>query len=219
MWMPSARAFFGAEGKQDLKAFSEKLQTVLSQKLSKVDSLSQPDILRLFQKLSAAVVCLPEDHEARKAFNRLSLQLGMAADELFEPHREQEPLEEGINYYVVFVRQLLDENWPQHPGCLFGQDQWPAYIARWGVLARDEEEAVQWVRKWQSQCYPLDMEVLEVSLQTQGYRESPGIVWQGMRQPRSCPWMMMRISTTNLTRISTTTLKMMTISTNATGSQ
>jgi hypothetical protein len=117
----------------------------------------------------------------------LSLQTGLAAELLFEPHRDQEPSEEGINYYVVLIRQPLDENWPKHPGCLSGQEQWPAYICPWGVLARDEEEAEQWVRKWQSQCYPLEMEVLDVQLQNEGYRESPGIVWQGAHQPPFLP--------------------------------
>ncbi len=174
---------YGTEGKHDLDRLRKELRKVLAQKLSEVDALSQRDLTRLFHKLTAAVLCLPEEDPTRQAFQVLSLQTGLASEMLFEPHREEEPDEEGINYYVVLIRQPLDENWAEHPGCLSGQEQWPAYVCPWGVLARDEEEAEQWARKWQSQCYPLEMEVLDVQLQNEGYRDSPGIVWQGASTP------------------------------------
>lgn len=174
---------FGAEGKNEPDPFRKKLQKVLEHQLSDVDSLSQRDLTRLFHKLTSAVQCLPDDDPARKAFQLLSLQSGLAAEILFEPHREAEPAEDNLNYYVVLIRQELDKNWPDHPGCLSGQEQWSAYICPWGALARDEEEAEQWVRKWQSQCYPLEMEVMDVQLQNDNFRDSPGVVWQGAHQP------------------------------------
>ncbi len=176
-------AIFGSAGKNEPERFRKELQKVLSHRLSEVEALSQRDLTRLFHKLTVAVSCLPEGDAARAAFQVLSLQTGLAAEMLFEPHRDHGHPEEGINYYVVLIRQPLDENWPEHPGCLSGQQSWPAYVCPWGVLARDEEEAEQWVRKWQSQCYPLEMEVLDVQLQNEGYRDSPGIVWQGAHQP------------------------------------
>ncbi len=174
---------FGAGALNDPERLQRELTKLLEQPLTEAESLSQRDLTRLFYKLTQAVTCLPAEDETRKAFQQLSLQAGLAAEILFEPHRAAEPPEEGINYFVVLIRQPLDENWPVHPGCLSGQEQWPAYVCPWGVLARDEEEAEQWVRKWQSQCYPLEMEVLDVQLQNEGYRDSPGIVWQGAHQP------------------------------------
>jgi hypothetical protein len=129
------------------------------------------------------MMCLPPDDETRKAFQVLSLQTGLAAEMIFEPHRDPQNAQEGTNYYVVLIRQPLDERWAEHPGCLSGQESWPAYVCPWGVLAKDEEEAEQWARKWQSQCYPLEMEVLDVQLQNEGYRDAPGVVWQGSHQP------------------------------------
>ena len=178
---------FGAKGKNEAERFRKELQKVLDQRLSNVEALSQHDLTRLFHKLTAAVACLAPDDETRLAFEVLTLQTGLAAEMLFEPHRQQEPVEEGLSYFVVLIRQPLDENWPMHPGCLSGQEPWPAYVCPWGVLARDEEEAEQWVKKWQSQCYPLEMEVLDVQLQNEGYRDSPGIVWQGAHQPPFLP--------------------------------
>ena len=174
---------FGAEGLNDPPRFQRELAKLLEQPLIRAESLSQRDLTRLFYKLTKAAACLPPEEETRKTFHLLSLQAGLAPEILFEPHRAAEPPEEGINYYVVLIRQPLDANWPDHPGCLSGQEQWPAYVCPWGVLARDEDEAEQWVRKWQSQCHPLEMEVLDVQLQNEGYRDSPGIVWQGAHQP------------------------------------
>jgi tetratricopeptide (TPR) repeat protein len=174
---------YGAAGKNDPERFRKELQKVLDHRLVEVDSLSHRDLSRLFHKLTLASASLPSDDETRKAFQLLSLQTGLAAETLFEPHRDHEHPEDGIKYYVVLIRQPLDDHWPEHPGCLSGQESWSAYVCPWGVLARDEDEAEQWVRKWQSQCYPLQMEVLDIQLQNEGYRDSPGIVWQGSHQP------------------------------------
>ncbi len=67
-------------------------------------------------------------------------------------------------------------------GCLASETSWSAYDITWGVLAADEEDAAQRVLLWQSRCYPIDAEVLDISARQDGYEEHPGVVWQGFRE-------------------------------------
>lgn len=55
------------------------------------------------------------------------------------------------------------------------------YFVTWGVLARTQEEAETVALAWQSRAFPLPAEVEEVTSDGHGYRDTPGIVWQGFR--------------------------------------
>jgi hypothetical protein len=51
----------------------------------------------------------------------------------------------------------------------------------WGVLAADEDEATRRVLEWQGRCHPLAATVEEVELESDGFTDRPGVVWQGAR--------------------------------------
>ena len=50
------------------------------------------------------------------------------------------------------------------------------------MLARDEDEAGRLVLQWQRRCYPLSAEVDQVQLDSEGYTDKLGVVWQGFRE-------------------------------------
>jgi hypothetical protein len=157
------------------------LRAILQTPLRAVDSLTFSGLCRLFEKLWAASHVMPEDDDLRLRLNDRLLAAGLAPDDFFEPSREENEVCEGVNFYRCTVLQPLDAHWPQFAGCLSGQESWRAYHGEWGVLARDEEEAAQLVLPWQSRCYRLAPAIENIELADDGYRDHPGIVWQGLR--------------------------------------
>ncbi|MBC7820091.1 MAG: hypothetical protein IAG10_24675 [Planctomycetaceae bacterium] len=165
----------------DLGHLRSWLTEILDVPISAVDYLSFNGFLRLFEKLIAAVQVLPIDDSQRQQIEALILQTGLMPEAFFEPTRKATPATEGLNFYVVEVRQPLDERWAAHPGRFAGQEEWLGYVASWGALAPDEESAQQWALAAQARCFPLPGEVVNVIPQGEGYTDSPGITWQGRR--------------------------------------
>ncbi|HEU5116885.1 MAG TPA: tetratricopeptide repeat protein, partial [Isosphaeraceae bacterium] len=158
------------------------LDRVLEIRLSEVETLTRTGLVRLFDRLWKSVQVLPEDQPSRQRLAALLLQTGLAPNEFFTPFREAEPEQTDLTFYVCTVRQPLDDRWPQFVGCLASETSWPAYDITWGVLAADEEDAAQRVLRWQSRCYPIDAEILDISARQDGFEERPGVVWQGFRE-------------------------------------
>jgi hypothetical protein len=122
----------------------------------------------------------PTDELRRRTDERL-LACGMAPDEFFDRERQKAREPQQVNFYRCLVRQPLDERWPESPACLPGQEIWRHYLAEWGVLAADEEDAVRRVLAWQGRCCPLPAQVLQVDLGSENFFDKPGVVWQGLR--------------------------------------
>ena len=110
------------------------------------------------------------------------LEAGLLPDEAFVPVRDLQPKTDVV-YFVVRIRQPLDDDWIDSPGCLHGQEEWDAYLSNWGLLAKDEAAARGAVLSWQNRCAPLSAEIIEIQPQDETYRDSPGIVWQGPHFP------------------------------------
>src|SRR5262249_21155402 len=132
-------------------------------------------------RLWKAAAGLPEDDPLRAALHRRLLLTGLAPEDLFEATRERGEVVEGLNYYRCAVRQPLDAAWAESHGPLSGQEKWTRYDIYWGVLAADEDDAARRVLQWQAQCYPLGAAVEEAELLSDGFRDKPGVVWQGAR--------------------------------------
>jgi hypothetical protein len=163
-------------------AFRRLLEDVLEVPLTTVDYLSRTGLERLFGGLWSAAECLPVDDPLRGRLEELLLQAALAPEDVFDRVRQRGEKESGGKYYRCLARQTLDERWPTWPGCLAGEEGWTEYRLVWGVLARDEDEAGRLVLEWQRRCYPLPAEVEQVQLDSEGYTDKLGVVWQGFRE-------------------------------------
>jgi tetratricopeptide (TPR) repeat protein len=158
------------------------LSDVLAVRLATVDYLTFRGLVNLFARLWNTVGAkLPDDDPLRQQLQTRLLAAGLTPDDLFEPIRERSETHDGVNFYRCRLRQPLDERWPASEGCLRGQEGWPFYFALWGVLARDEDEAKRFALRWQGRCYPTPAVVLDCEVHDEGYKDKPGVVWQGQR--------------------------------------
>jgi tetratricopeptide (TPR) repeat protein len=166
------------EAEEDLEAF-------LAIPLHEVDYLAPPVIedtlVRAWnacnEYLASADVC--------DALEERLLGAGLMPDDYFEDLRQQNTKKRGLNFFRCMVQQPLDDRWRMSAYCLEDQVDWPFYLADWGVLAADEDEALGRVLKFQSRCYHLPAEVLGVQASEDDYEDRPGVVWQGFRIPGS----------------------------------
>lgn len=166
----------------DADGLRSHISQLMTLRLSDVDYLTEPGLVRLFELLDAAVEILPADDPQRQAAGKLAVQAGLAPDNYFEQFRSGD-VEEEIGYYTCEFEQPLGSEWSESPGCLHGQEQWPSYIAGWGVLAHDAQEAERIAREWQEQCADASPNLIDVSLRDEGFREVCGVVWQAPHVP------------------------------------
>jgi tetratricopeptide (TPR) repeat protein len=170
-----------ASALRQTEEFRTLLEKVLATRWVEVNYLTVAGLASLCARLWKASACLPTDDPLRDALVERLLSAGVAPDDLLEAERQKGDEAENVNFYRCVVVQPLDESWPNWSGCLAGQQEWENYRVLWGVLARDEDEAAQWVLRWQERCYPWPAQVEQVELDGEGYRDKPGVVWQGPR--------------------------------------
>jgi tetratricopeptide (TPR) repeat protein len=165
----------------DADGFRTLLRSILETPLRTIDYLTLTGLSRLYEKLWRASRLLPDADDLRLRLDDRLLTAGLAPDDFFDKRREENELDEGVNFYRCTAAQPLDEHWAGFAGCLAGQEGWQRYHAEWGVLARDEDEAQKFLLQWQSRCYRLSPEVESVDLEQEGFRDRVGVVWQGFR--------------------------------------
>lgn len=170
-----------ADAVGDVASAEDRLDHVLATPLRDIRYLSLHGLVRLFERLWQCVREWPNDHPLRQQLVPLLLKAGLMPDDFFDGIRIDSEEEEDLNFYRCQVHQPLDEQWAESDGCLPDQDAWSSYDALWGVLAGDEEEAVARVLRFQAHCYPLPAEVVELEVAGEGFRDHPGVVWQGLR--------------------------------------
>lgn len=162
--------------------FRDHLRQVLAIPLVKVDYLTITGLASLFERLWKPAGMLPEDDPLKATLIERMLTAGLAPEQFFEDVRESGESVENVNFYRCIAHQPLDDDWPLFQGCLAGQEEWTSYQIAYGVLARDDEEAAQFVLNWQSQCYPqLPAVLASWELEGEGFRDRCGVVWQGAR--------------------------------------
>jgi tetratricopeptide (TPR) repeat protein len=172
-----------AAGLGDLEDFRTQLSAVMAMPLREVDYFTRRGLAATARLLwNAAVGILPADDAQLTTLADRNIAAGIAPDEVFAGRREHGEVCEGVNFYEVLMRQPLDERWAEWHGRLSGEEELPAYVVTWGVLARNEEEAQQLALEAQQCAFPLAAEPLEVNSGEQGFRDRVGVVWLGWRE-------------------------------------
>lgn len=147
--------------------------------LSEIDDLTSEGVSSALERLWRAAKIVGNKGLISKMEKRL-LCSGFAPEEYFvEQRASQKP--KDLNLYHVTVLQPLDEDWENSLDRLPDQEDWSGYIAHWGVLAENEEQAEELVLAEQAKCYPLEPEVLEVESGEEPLHDRIGVVFQGVR--------------------------------------
>lgn len=162
----------------DIAALKTQLDRVLAIPLKSVDYMTRTGIVSMVERLFAIVGTLDANDEHRQRVTRLGLQSGLAPEEFFAVSRRLADAVENVGFYICTFEQPLDASWSNHAGCLYGEDDWPSYVARWGVLALSADEAESLARHWQDECYSKPAELLSVDIESGGYQDRIGVVWQ-----------------------------------------
>lgn len=147
--------------------------------LSEIDDLTSEGVSSALERLWRAAKLMDNKGLISKMERRL-LCSGFAPEEYFvEQRASQKP--KDLNLYHVTVLQPLDEDWENSLDRLPDQEDWTGYIAHWGVLAENEDQAEELVLAEQAKCYPLEPEVLEVESGEEPLHDRIGVVFQGVR--------------------------------------
>lgn len=171
-----------AAGTGQLAELQNLLNEILLIPLSSVNYLSLSGLEKVLATLWKASESLAEDDPLRvQVIDRL-VASHLAPNPLFESHRVKGDLVEELNFYRCLIEQPLDERWLSWHGRLAGEEELTSYRTFWGVLAGSSEEATALVLEWQSRCFPLNAQVIEVELVDAGYTERIGVVWQRFRE-------------------------------------
>ena len=160
---------------------SELFARLMAVPFPSVDYLSINGLVRLLGQLWTTFQDKSENDAERQQLEHRLIVSGLMPDEYFDKRRTNSGETEPVFFYRIQIRQPLDESWEQFEGCLYGQTDWTEYQSDWGVLAGNEEDAVNFVLDLQSRCFHLPAEVVDVDTDEQEYRDFPGIAWQGMR--------------------------------------
>ncbi len=173
--------------KQD-EACRAGMQEILSIPLRTVTSLSVQGLARLHRRLWMALHgWLPSDHQVEK-YETYLIGTGLAPNEMFGAIRDASglaPVEDGMNFYRVLIRQTMDETWKDSVYCLPTEEEWTEYEVVWGVLAEDEDTARRLVVDMQGRAMDRTAEVVGVDEGGTEYTDIPGVVWQGLRDSPS----------------------------------
>ncbi|TWT47136.1 hypothetical protein KOR42_41340 [Thalassoglobus neptunius] len=156
-------------------------EAVLDRKLSEVNYLSANGLSRLMNQLWKTVIDAPDDYPQQQRLEDRLLVAGLIPEDYFDRIRMNTGERTNVQLYRAHVHQPLSESWADSPACLVGQQEWNDYETDWGVLAENEEQAVNLILTYQSKCSDLPAQIVDIESDEQEYLDHPGIVWQGAR--------------------------------------
>jgi len=160
----------------------EQVKMALAHPLVEIENLTISGISGAYERLINAARTCPDEKDIQALVEDRMLKAGIATESFFEHARSSEkPCD--LYLYQCYVLQPLESTWFDYEGCLANQTEWEAYMAQWGVLARDEDEAEAIVLKWQRKCYTLEPELMDIQVDEELLHDRPGIAFQGARFP------------------------------------
>ena len=177
----SVRAAAYAQLGQSDQAIAQ-IKKALAHPLVEIDNLTISGISGAYERLINAARTCPDEKDIQALVEDRMLKAGIATESFFEHARSGEkPCD--LYLYQCYVLQPLESTWFDYEGCLANQTEWEAYMAQWGVLARDEDEAEAIALKWQRKCYTLEPELMDIQVDEELLHDRPGIAFQGARFP------------------------------------
>ena len=160
------------------------IQHALAQPLSKINDLTMSGVSGAFERLITAAKMCPDERALQLRVEQKMLVAGIATESYFEQIRANEkPCD--LYLFQCYLSQPLDAAWTDSEGCMPDQAEWQTYVAQWGVLARDSDEAEDVALQWQAKCYPLEAAVVDVDGSDEPLHDRPGIAFQGPRFPEN----------------------------------
>lgn len=160
------------------------IQHALAQPLSKINDLTMSGVSGAFERLITAAKMCPDERALQLRVEQKMLVAGIATESYFEQIRANEkPCD--LYLFQCYLSQPLDAAWADSEGCMPEQAEWQTYVAQWGVLARDSDEAEDVALQWQARCYPLDAAIVDIDGSDEPLHDRPGIAFQGPRFPES----------------------------------
>ncbi|MEW4487993.1 hypothetical protein AB1L42_07905 [Thalassoglobus sp. JC818] len=156
-------------------------ERVLDRKLSEVDYLSANGLARLMNQLWKTVSEASDEYPQKQQLEDRLLVAGLIPEDYFDRIRMNTGERKTVQLFRAHVHQPLSETWADSHACLVGQQEWTDYETDWGVLAENEEQAVNLILTYQSKCSDLPAEIVDIDTDEQEYLDHPGIVWQGTR--------------------------------------
>ena len=160
------------------------IQHALAQPLSKINDLTMSGVSGAFERLITAAKMCPDERALQLRVEQKMLVAGIATESYFEQIRANEkPCD--LYLFQCYLSQPLDAAWADSEGCMPEQAEWQTYVAQWGVLARDSDEAEDVALQWQARCYPLEAVVVDIDGSDEPLHDRPGIAFQGPRFPEN----------------------------------
>ena len=160
------------------------IQHALAQPLSKINDLTMSGVSGAFERLITAAKMCPDERALQLRVEQKMLVAGIATESYFEQIRANEkPCD--LYLFQCYLSQPLDAAWADSEGCMPDQAEWQTYVAQWGVLARDSDEAEDVALQWQARCYPLEAVVVDIDGSDEPLHDRPGIAFQGPRFPEN----------------------------------
>ncbi len=160
------------------------IQHALTQPLSKISDLTMSGVSGAFERLITAAKMCPDERALQLRVEQKMLVAGIATESYFEQIRANEkPCD--LFLFQCYLSQPLDAAWADSEGCMPDQVEWQTYVAQWGVLARDSDEAEDMALQWQAKCYPLEATLVDMDGSDEPLHDRPGIAFQGPRFPEN----------------------------------
>lgn len=159
------------------------IEYALDMPLHEADYMTRTGLGSVLSRLWHGSRKLPADHPLRAKVDEHVVRAGLAPDEMFDEVRQKNRSARNVRLHVCHLRQPLSEQWNSDPCRLPSEEGWEAYVVRWGVLARNEEEATRFAMEWQNRYSPMAAELLHIDVDEENeFNDRIGVVWQGERE-------------------------------------